>query len=361
MKILFVNFTMNIGGIETFLMNIVRNIDLKSNNVSFLCYSHQKFDYEDQINDLGLNIIKIDNPSSELMFFKYISQLKKVIKDGNYDVIHCNTYFDSAYVMYAAYKCNVKVRITHSHTSQGLIPKNIIQNFKWKIARYMLNKYSTKRIACSNEAGIALFNKYDFEILENGVDIDKFLFNSDKRDQLRKIYNLPFDAIVIGHVGRFAKVKNHKFIINIFEKLLRLDNNYYLILIGDGPEFSSIQDLINDKQLKNHVILTGNVNDVNNFYNMMDLMIFPSLYEGLPVSLIEAQINGLKIIASDHVSKEIDVTKNINFIPLDNSDELWINSIKNVNGRNINNDYFINSKYNIKNIINKLFNIYNDK
>lgn len=358
MNILYVNFTMNMGGIETFLMNIIRNFDLKNNRISFLCYNNCKFDYEEEITKFGCDIFRISNPKN-ISVFKHFIELYRIIKKGNYNVVHCNTYFDSAYVMLAAKLANVKVRITHSHTSEGSNPKNFKQLLKWDVSRLLINCFSTKKIACSDLAGTALFKKSKFEILENGIEINKFKFNKKIRDELRKKYNVCDDQIVIGHVGRFVNVKNHKFIIEIFKKMILLNPNYRLLLIGDGPEYNNIINLINKYDLNNYIIMTKSVNNAYDFYNMMDILLFPSIYEGLPVTLIEAQVNGLKIIASDTISKSSNIIDNITFLSLNNDVEIWCNNIlKNKKRRNDNYKYFECSCYNINNTIKRLIKIY---
>lgn len=359
MKILFVNYSMNMGGIETFLMNVIRKIDLTKNNVDFLCYLDTEYDYEKEIKEKGCGLIRISHPD-KVNLFKHISQLISVMKNNKYDVVHCNTYFDSGYVMLAAKLCNIKVRVTHSHTTQGKSPKSFIQRIKWGISRFMINSFSNVKISCGQEAGIALFKKSNFTIIENGVNIENFIYNENYRRELRKEYNIKDNQLVIGHIGRFAEVKNHKFIVKIFAKMAKQNDNLRLMLIGDGPEFDNIKKLIADYGIEDKVILTGNVMDNYKYFNVIDCLFFPSLYEGLPVTFVEAQINGLNIVASNTISKQSNLIGNVTFLGLEQKEEDWIKTIQEkIKYRNFDNEYFMKSNYNLNNMVSKLLDTYN--
>ena len=352
MRILFVNYTMNIGGIETFLLSVTKKLKNKNHKIDFLCYEQETFDLEKEVKSLGSNIYKINNPY-RVSFLKHIREIYKVLKNNNYDIVHCHTYTNSGYVMLAAFLARVKIRVTHSHTSQK--PTSVFQKLKWQIAKILISIFSNRKVACSKVAGDSLFSR-NYEIVENGIDIDKYSFNKETRNKIRDTHSIKNNEIVIGHVGRFAPVKNHKYIIELFSEL---DNNYKLLLVGSGPELDNIKKLVKDKKLKDRVILTGSVKNTNEYYNAMDLILFPSLYEGLPLSLVEAQMNGLYIIASDTVSKEIDLFGNVHFFSLNDSKEEVIKKIYKIkNKRNSNLDYFKNSNYNIENTCLKLLSIY---
>lgn len=355
MRILQVNNTMNIGGIENFLMNIYRNIDKNKYEFIFLTYNKEKFDYEDEIISLGGKILRISNPNS-VSILTHIKELYNAIKKAKVDVVHCHTHFNCAYVMIAAKLANVQVRIAHSHSTYALLEKNLKKRIKWFVSRNIINKISTIRFACSKEAGQAIYKNKDFIVLPNGIDLKKYSYNKTIRDKLRKKFNIKSDELVVGHVGRIDTPKNHKFLIEIFYNLLKINKNKKLILIGTGPLENEVKLQINKLNIADKVILLGNRKDVYDLYNMFDVFIFPSIYEGLPLTLVEAQANGLVIIASDSISKEIKISNCIDFYSLNKKAEEWakiVDQKKNFKHKNTLKE-LEKSSYSINNTINLL-------
>ena len=358
MRILYVDYTMNMGGIENFLMNITRRLH-KDNKIDFLCYSKKDFIFDDELKQMNCNVYKISDPAS-VSPLKHFKEVKQIIKNGKYDVVHCNTYIDSGYVMLAAYLCNVKVRITHSHTSQKSI--SFKQRLKWAIGKVLIKIFANNKIACGELAGKSLFGKSKFLIIENGIDLNKYSFNNDIRTKIRKNYNIKNDEIVIGHVGRFAEVKNHKFIIEVARHLKEKKIKFKALLLGSGPEKDNIIQMTKDYDLTQEIIFTGDVFDSYNYYNAMDVILFPSLYEGLPLVFVEAQINGLNIVASNTISKESNLIGNVCFLDLNDNIDIWASYIVDKSkSRNENLDYFSHSFYNLDNVVSKLLSIYNKK
>lgn len=357
-KILEVIGSMNMGGAETLLMNILRNINKQKYELFFLCYGNKKFDYEDELTSLGGKIIRISTPTSNII--KNVKQIKKIIKDNNIDVVHCHTYFNSMYALIAAKQCKIKKRITHSHNTISEKNPSILKRFYFFVSKIIINLYSTVFLACGQEAGEALFfrNK-NFRIIDNGIILDKFYYDSEIREKKRKELNFPDGYQVIGHVGRFEEAKNHEFLIDIFDGYQKKHKDSILLLIGDGSLRTSIEKKIREKHLQNNVFLLSKREDVNEIYNVMDLFLFPSLYEGLPVVLIEAQTNGLPIVASDTIDKDSDYTNTISFLPLNDSKDIWITEIEDRIGKRVNNKKIMeNSKYNIKNTVSQIEEIY---
>lgn len=357
-KILEVIGSMNMGGAETLLMNILRNINKQKYELFFLCYGNKKFDYEDELTSLGGKIIRISTPTSNI--FKNVKQIKKIIKDNNIDVVHCHTYFNSMYALIAAKQCKIKKRITHSHNTISEKNPSILKRFYFFVSKIIINLYSTDFLACGQEAGEALFfrNK-NFRIIDNGIILDKFYYDSEIREKKRKELNFSDGYQVIGHVGRFEEAKNHEFLIDIFDGYQKKHKDSILLLIGDGSLRTSIEKKIREKHLQNKVFLLLKRSDVNEIYSAMDLFLFPSLYEGLPVVLIEAQTNGLPIVASDTIDKDSDYTDTISFLSLQDSKDVWITEIdKRMGKRTDNRKLMENSKYNIKNTVKQIEEIY---
>lgn len=358
MRVLQVNYKMDIGGIENFLMNICRNIKEKDIQFIFLTYNNYKFDYEDELLKMNYKIIKISNPN-KVNLFKHINEIYKVIKEEKIDVVHCHTYFNSAYVMIAAKMAKVKIRIVHSHTTYGLKKDNVFKRIKWNISRILINNLSTKRIACSTEAGKSLFGNKCFEIIENGINVKEFYYDNKVRKIYREKLKLNKDEFVIGHIGRFDYPKNHTFLLEIFEKILTIRQDSKLILVGSGDLQDEIKKITVKKNLENKVIFLGNRRDVNKILNAFDVFIFPSLYEGLPLTLVEVQANGVPILVSNNVSKEIQLTEYIHFLSLKDGALKWAKTAISLNNKRKNSKLILeDSKYNIDNVISKLVKIY---
>lgn len=358
-KIMHVNNTMNIGGIENFLLNVTRNIDLENYNFEFLCYKEDHFDFEDILSSYGCKIYRITDPK-KVSKLKHIKELIKIFKNHAVDVVESHTYFESAEVMFAAFLAGVKVRITHSHTTEGLNKVSFFRKIKWNIARILIDFFSTDCVACSKDAGRALFGKKNFKIIENGIDVDKFYYNEEVRKQLREEYHISNTDIILGHIGRFDLAKNHEFLINVLEVLEKKDNNYKLVLVGDGKNIEKIKDLVIQKNLINKVIFVGSVKDTYNYYNIFDLFLFPSIYEGLGMSLIEAQANGLKCLASTNVPIESKITENVQYLDLNNMN-IWLDKINQLKSFERSKVNLEDSDYNIKIVVRKLEKIYDKK
>jgi glycosyltransferase involved in cell wall biosynthesis len=348
---------MNLGGIETFLMNILRNSDRQANEYVILTYSSETFYFEDEIESLGIRIIRIKQPP-EVSIWKHVTDLKNIIRSENVDVVHAHTYVNSAYVSLAAYMANVKIRISHSHTTLATTETRLKKRLKWAVAKLLINIFATHRIACSKEAGMALFGKRKFIIIPNGVELSRFYFDKTTRQRIRNKLGLDPETTVIGHVGRFDTPKNHLFLLDIFKSYSHLNPDSKLVLVGSGKLEEEIRYKI-DSQKIDDVILLGDRNDVNELLNAFDVFVFPSIYEGLPLSLVEVQANGLNSLISDVVANEIKVTKTIHFYSLTKSAEEWANKIL---GMSIAHQGASNSKslqsYSIDNTVNRLSAIY---
>lgn len=359
-KILEVIGSMDMGGAETLLMNILRNIDTSKFELYFLCYGNKIFDYEKELKKIGGTIIKIPTPSFNV--FQNINQIKKVIKSNNIDVVHCHTYYNSMYALIAAKKTKVKKRITHSHNTKSEEHANILKKMYYCISKIIINFYSTDFLACGNDAGKALFfKKKKFKIIDNGIILSRFYYSNTLRDEKKKELKISDNRKVIGHVGRFEEAKNHKFLIDIFGEYVKEHQDTILLLIGDGSLHDEIEQQIKKNKIEDNVKLLSKRSDVNELYNIMDLFLFPSLYEGLPVVLIEAQTNGVPIVASDTIDKEADFTNSISFISLNENHKLWLEEInKKIGKRNDNRARIEKSKYNIKNTVKQIEQLYSD-
>lgn len=330
-RVLHVFGIMNIGGAETMIMNVYRNIDRSKIQFDFLCMSKEKGDYEEEIKQLGGKIYKIAAPS-KVGYIQHINDIIRICKNyGPYQAIHIPTMFHSGIVCLAAYIAKIPVRIVHSHSASEEEEniKRRIYNFG---CRRLINIFSTVKIACGEAARDFLFGKSkkakkQVIILKNGIDIKKFsIINKERMLEAKKQLGIKENQLVIGHVGRFTKVKNHKFFIKLAKSFNEED--YVILLIGDGELKEYIENEIKESHLENKFILTGKRNDINTMMAIMDVFVMPSIYEGFPMVLIEALASGKNCIVSDGISKEVDIDKgSIEFISLNESIQKWINEI----------------------------------
>jgi len=308
------------NGITSVILNYFRHITNNDRiHFDFLFPSMQLPEYEAELRQCGSNAFelncRIKNP------IKYISKLTKIIKNGGYDIVHAHgNSCTLAFELYAAKKAGVKVRIAHSHSTNC---KNIKIN---KALRPWFDKLYTDGFACGEDAGKWLFPKGNFIVVRNGVDLEKFLYNSSVRSKYREKYGLS-DNIVIGHVGLFNEGKNHKYLIEIFRELYSQNNKYRLLLIGDGSLKPTIEVQVKKYSLTDAVIFAGLTEEVAQHLFAMDVFVMPSLYEGLPLSLIEAQAAGLSFVVADTVTKEVDITGQMKFISLNASPKEWADAI----------------------------------
>lgn len=274
-----------------------------------------------KINEINCNIINIFSRKGNPV--KYFFQLKKIIKNNGYNIVHVHGSSSLMLLeMYAAKLGGVPVRIAHS--------RNTCCNYKFldKLFRKLFYKYTTDFFACGKDAGEWLFENRSFTIIPNGKDIKKFGFSNIKRFEVRKKYNLE-DKFVICHIGSFNNQKNHNFLIDIFYEINQINKETCLILIGDGELKADIIKKINELKLSNYVILTGSINNINEILQGVDYMILPSRFEGLPNVVIESQIAGVHSIVSDNITRECKITNLVEFESLNSECKIWADRVLN--------------------------------
>lgn len=365
LRVLHVLGTLDMGGIENFLMNIYRNIDRNKIQFDFVINDREKEDiFEKEVISLGGKIYKI--PSIvKVGHFKYFKSLREIFQNNNYNIVHSHYNAVSGFILREAKKVGIKNRIAHSHIAY---PKySFLSKIYKEYSRFLILKNSTKRFACSKEAGEWLFRGKDFDIIKNGIDISKFLFNKKNREEIRKKFGVNENIYAIVNIGRMNTQKNHFFMIEIMKQLEKLDNNIKLYLIGEGELKEEIENQIKKYNLKN-IIFLGIQKNVNEILNGMDLMLFPSLYEGLGIVLIEAQCNGLNVLVSDKVPKEADLgIEKFKVLNLNSKIEEWIELIlklKNNSKRRQSKEEIetlLDLDYNIKSVALKLEKFYLEK
>jgi glycosyltransferase involved in cell wall biosynthesis len=317
------------GGIETWLKDVVLAYDKKKFQLDFVLMNPKPGAYDEIVRKEGskLNIISLKDG---LLTFSW--NLFRLFKREKYDVVHAHPHFFCGYICFIAFLAGTPCRISHSHNDTSRAEAGASPKRKCYLAvqGILIRLFSTRKIACSKEAGFALFGKSSFKLLYCAVNFDRFLKTEDEsmREQLLKQFRLPADAVCIGHVGRFAKQKNHTFLIDIFKDVSKKIPNAYLLLVGEGPLQEEIKAKARRLNLKN-ILFLGGRDDVGVLMkNLFDIFLFPSLYEGLPVVLLEAQIAGVKCIISDVISQEVIlIPGNTVRLLLDDSPQTWASAL----------------------------------
>lgn len=315
---------MGLGGAENLIMNIYRSIDKSKVQFDFLVNDDGIFD--DEIKNMGGNIYKIP-ALQKIGGFSYSKKLRKfLLEHPEYEIIHSHMDQVSGIILQIAKKAGVKARISHSHNT-NCYNTGIARLYKSYLAT-KINKNATNLIGCSKEAAKWLFKTRSEEafILRNGIDLKRFTFSPKQREEVRKELNLNENTFIIGHVGRYNIQKNHRFIVEIFAEYSKTNPNAILLLCGSG-ENENIKRMVTQYNLKNKVIFYEPTQQIEKIYSAIDFFLFPSLFEGMPLTLIEAQAEGLPVLASDVITRESKVSNNVIYYSLEHSAEEWSKQI----------------------------------
>lgn len=317
-KILIINTVgLMYDGITSVITSYLEVMD--KSNLEFYVVSTIKAEpnIEEKIKKMGCEIIHMPSRRNETI--RYFFKLLVFIRKNKIEVLHAHGNSGTLVIeLLAAWLGGCQKRIAHSHNTKCEQVKAD------KILRPVFKLLYTDALACGDAAGKWLFGKKKFTVLKNGRDINKYLFCPEKRDEIRNKYALA-ETIVIGHVGGFVKQKNHVFLIKVFREILKIKPNAILILIGSGPLQEEIKMSVKD--IKEHVIFTGAVDNVADYLQALDGALLPSLFEGLPLVTIEWQINGLPCLLSDTITKECKLTKSLKFESLKDEPQIWANDI----------------------------------
>ena len=322
-RVLNVLTIMDRGGAETMVMNYYRNIDRSKVQFDFLVHRDQRGAYDDEIESLGGIIYRLPrlNPWSR----NYRVALNRFFEEhSEYRIVHVHQDCMSSVILKAAERHRVPVRIAHSHNA------NQDKNYKYPIKllyRMLIPKYATELIACGEQAGNWMFRGKPYRIMNNAINIDAYTMDATKRTEIRNQLNLN-DCVVVGHVGRFNPQKNHSFLLEVFSKVLNRSPKAMLMLVGGGDDMPKIQNMAYALGIADHVCFLGVRSNIAELMQAMDVFVLPSLYEGLPVTMVEAQAAGLPCVISDCVPKECILTDGlVDVVSLHADIETWIQSI----------------------------------
>ena len=357
-KVIHVLGKLQMGGAETLVMNIYRNIDRSKIQFDFIVHGDEIGDYEEEILKMGGKIYRVPKYKG-YNHFEYKKSWNIFFKEHpEYKIIHCHIRSTASIILKIAKKYGLKT-ISHSHsTSNGKGVSSLVKYFFQK----NIPQYADYLFACSKKSaqwlyGNKLFSSNKCFIINNAIDFNKFAFNDSFRKEIRKKYNISDESFVVGHVGRFDKVKNHHFIIDIISKTKK-DKNIVYMLCGDGPLKEEIKSIVESKKMSRNVIFVSSTSEIYKYYSAFDLFILPSLYEGLGMVLIEAQYSGLKCVVSPFIPSESKVSDN--YIIKDLSVDLWSEFIltKTISKRKCVSLYAAINDYDINSICKYLENFY---
>jgi glycosyltransferase involved in cell wall biosynthesis len=316
------------GGTEAFIMNYYRHIDRSAVQFDFVVHGFDKGVYDDEIEEMGGKIFHVPIKSRD--YLGNIKALKSILGSGEYSIVHSHMDAMGMVVLKIAQKCHIPIRIAHSHNTCHQT-NNKIQFALHEHARKNITKYATHLFACSVAAGKWLFGdsaikKDNFQVAKNAIAFEHFRFDKGKRALFREQLDVN-DNFLVGHIGRFSEQKNHIFLLDIFAELLKQNQRARLALVGDGHLRSSIEEKAKKLGISDNVLLLGARQDASDLINAFDVFLLPSLFEGLPVVLTEAQANGLKCVVSDSITKEVAFFDTVTFVPLSNSPAEWAKQV----------------------------------
>lgn len=354
---------MSRGGIETMLMNYYRHIDRSKVQFDFLCNSYQEGAYDKEILEMGGRIFRTPG-FSPLKRREYKRFMRKLFNEHpEYRLVEAHNGPLGRYAMKAAKDSDIPVRIYHAHGAD--LPFDL----KWPIKYYcmkMLKYDMNEHFVCSEKAGRfymgdKVIDNGDFHFIPNAIEVGNFVFNPEVRARLRNEYNLD-NKLVVGHIGRFSPPKNHFFILKTFAELLKINPDTHLVLVGDGEWRDKVHNWIKDLNLKDHVTLTGSIPNPQDWYQAFDVFFMPSLWEGLPVTGVEAQASDLPCLFSSEVTSEVKLSDKAEFMDLKEVEGKWAaklnNILTNIRPRKDRSDLITEKHYNIEHEAKRLQDLY---
>ena len=359
-KVLIIAAKLHVGGAE----KVARDIALMDTSGIFeyhyVVFGDRVGEYESQLEARGCRIIHLPEPSES--YPAYWCALRKMMKREKYHAVHAHNMFNCGLTMLAAKLSSVPVRIAHSHstlTNGGGMVKTVYE----KLMRGLILTCSTDLVGCGDKAGRRLFGEKAWEkrgqLILNGIDIASFAYNTQKRNAIRKQLAMG-DRFVMGHAGHLAEVKNQSFLLNLMPEVLKHRPDAMLLLLGEGGDRPMLEQKIRDMGLENHVIMTGNVSNVADYLSAMDVFVFPSLFEGTPLSILEVQANGLPCVISDSVPPDVFLTDLIHPLSLQAPKDTWVDMILNQRRTDTQhyNQQLRGSDYAVKTAMEKIYTIY---
>lgn len=327
-KVLHFVSTPSIGsGVMSVIMNYYRHMDRSRIQFDFLCFIPCKDSYEAEINELGGRVFFIPKPGSSLKSIWHIYRFF-CEHQNEYGYFHNHEVYLSFFLKPLVMYCEIPTFIVHSHATK--YSDRRVAAIRNQMLCFPISFMKCEKFACSKAAGAFLFGKKTIQncavhIVHNAIEVEKFMFNNKWREQLRRQFDIE-DCFVLGHVGRFVPQKNHIFLLNVFARISETMPKVKLLLVGDGPLKNEVQEYCQKLGIEKNVLFVGQRKDIEKVYSAMDVFVLPSIFEGVGISLIEAQANGLMCVASDEVPQEAKIMNYVKFLPL--IPEYWETELK---------------------------------
>lgn len=363
-RVLHLFTTLNNGGVESFLYNYYSHMDQTVIRFDEVVPGEEIGYMEPMFKKLNSKVYHVERFKNNPI--KHCISVAKIIREGNYDIIHCHGYKSIIGLIFAK-KYGCKVRIIHSH--MAYTKENFIERIIRKLIVFIAKKLATDKFSCGIDAANWLFgseevDKGKVDIINNAIDIHKYSYSEEKREKIRNELNIK-NEFVIGNVARLTYQKNQEYLLDIIKELIKIMPKSKLLLIGEGEDEKILKRKCNELKIQENVEFLGLREDISTILSALDFFVLPSRYEGLPVVLAEVQAAGLYALISDTVTKEINVTNTLNYFSLSKSPKEWSNNIVKIykeskkNNRNENASKMQNGKYDIVYQANNLLERYN--
>lgn len=327
--------SLGIGGNVIFVMNFFRKIDKEKFQVDFVIYDDTKLDFYEEIKKNGSRVYfcKSTKKNRFLKLFDEMMKVKRLLKKEHYDIIHCHSCsFRGIFrgVIPGAMSKGTKV-ISHSH-NPGMPKNNVFDDVVRYVLKVMMSCLVDYGFSCSDVAGQSKYTEKfmrspNYIQIHNAVQCKNYRWDLKKRKEVRETLGLAKDTFVIGHIGRFEYQKNHTFILELFEEFLKIWSNSKLLLIGGGNLFEEMKEKAEKMGISHAVLFMGRQGSAEMYYQAMDCFVLPSIYEGFPFVLVEAQMNGLRCIVSDRISKSVNISGGVRFVPLEQTASVWATEV----------------------------------
>ena len=287
------------GGMENFIMNLYEKIDREKFQFDFIVHLQKENDYSEQIKKLGGRVYEVPRLTKDPI--GSLTMLYKIIKKNKYKIVIRHTANALVAPQLLVAKLAGAKTICNSHNETD--PQVTIH----KIGKVLMKVAADRRLACSENAGKWMYGSQDFQIIRNAINVDKFVYGEEKAKRIREEFGI-HGKHVYGHIANFIESKNHMFLLEVFQEIAKRDENAVFFCLGEGDLRPQIEERIKDLKLEDKVILTGIRHDAQDFMSCMDVLIFPSFFEGLPLTLIEAQIAALPAVISDTITQNVVIT-----------------------------------------------------
>lgn len=330
-KILYIGYSSNMGGIERFLINVCKNLDKEKFEISILSANGEKLYLQDELEKMGIKILSITSRKEN--YGQHLKDLKKIYCEDNFDIIHFNIMNFSCFERIILAKKYAKARlILHSHSASinKVYRKTRMLD---KIGRVLTKNIEYEKMACGQEAGKWLFGEKEFLVLNNGIEVEKFQFNAQNRNEIRNEFQIKDNETVIGLIAKLEEQKNPRFLMDVFYEYQKLNPKSRLLLVGEGSLRKELEEKAKTLEIEDKVLFLGRRDDTEKIYSAMDIFVMPSWFEGFSIALVEAQVNGLKCFTSTNVAEESNITGNVEFLSLEGTAKDWAQKIDEVNNK----------------------------